>query len=327
MAEYTVVDYDEEMDVKPDIDELQAAAQIESIHEFNSIVDGCGDGNDEGTQSLSDIHIQQRLLIMESRLDDLEEKIEQKFQTMMRKQDSNFAVITSKLDILQKSLSHLHRPANHSFLSPPPAKKVAVVSNTNKHIPQQIVTPTETDCDSDPDVVEIVHPPIQTPSRPLAPPKKLVFPVPMIMTVIGKRPNPVPVLPRAITTINPEEILRFRPLVKTMSDMAVFEKNLQITSYRQSVLTNISMIGGNSLQSEIANIIKSLMSNVVQANYSFKGAKGKDSFNSTLCWDVVRQCVQERYPGTTIDQVRKGVSDLLRNAPGKLKSYVRKVGN
>lgn len=298
--------FDEEIEIKQEIeDDLPAPTRMECLAKFLNL-----DGDEPQARSvhtLPDIQIQQRLLIIEGRLDDLEEKIDQKFQTMMRKQDNNFARIIAKMDMLQNSID-LKRGAAQVNSHAPPAKKLAIAS------PQQSSWISHRE---DSTVVQRpMYKPIQPPNLV---PKKLPF---IPVSFVKKRVSSVPILPR--NAANPEEILMSRPLNKTMSDMEFFEMNLLVPSYRKSVLTNIKMIGGNSIPSEIGNIVKSLLSNEVQASYSFHGAQGKRSFNTTKTWDVIRQCVQERYPGTTIDQVKKGVSDLLRNAPGKLRSMMTK---
>lgn len=289
LTEYSVF---EEMDIKPDIDDSHPP------EELNNLLGGCDGHEPVGAQTLPEIQIQQRLHIIEARLDDIEEKIDQKFQTMIRKQDKCFALIARKLDMTLSSLNH-KRPSTATFN--PTAPKRMALSNNNVVIPHKSETVESP-------LLEEILPKSHQPA-----PKKVIH-HPVKLRLVAD-----PTKSTFNIELNPEEILRCRPLVKTVSDMKDFETNLLIPSYRQSVLTNIKMIGGNSMTSEIGNIVKSLLSNTVQANYSFKGARGKICFNLTNTWDVIRQCVQERYPGTTVDQVKKGVSDYLRNAPGKLR--------
>lgn len=301
---------DEEIQIKTEMeDDFPVPTRIDCLEEFNNMLDGGGD-QPVGAQTLPDIQIQQRLLIIEGRLDDLEEKIDQKFQTMMRKQDNNFARIIAKMDMLQKSMDiNVKRRAVQVSSQAPPPKRLAIAN------PQQSLWIPN---NREGSVVKFAVEHKSVPPPKIIAPPKAVYP----FSFVKKRVSSMPIHPK--NAANPEEILMSRPLVKTVSDMEAFEMNLLLPTYRKSVLTNIKMIGGNSMQSEIGNIVKSLLSNVVQSNYSFHGAQGKGSFHSTKTWDVIRQCVMERYPGTTIDQVKKGVSDLLRNAPGKMRSMMIK---
>lgn len=119
---------------------------------------------------------------------------------------------------------------------------------------------------------------------------------------------------------DPLNILKAKPLIKTMNDMRSFERYLQINTYRWEVLRNIKRLGGSSMTAETMSVMRTLLSNVVQAHYTYQGLrKGKENFSTTMTWDLIRECIQARYPNATVDDIRKVVMDMLKNAPARIK--------
>lgn len=314
---YEVMTLDEEMDIKPDINDISAKIEQESFLNTNDAFQ----------------EIQNRLQNIEERLDTMADNFERKLDLMYSKYESKIEKLLGKLETVHRALIvRLANPLSHQSSKvintiPLAESKIAVPNSTAtlnvpEIQPKKVMVPAK--------VLTIKKEPL-----PLVPvensPRKIVSKVTVkrVNSQISPKPiakikrlNPVPIRPKNIPrNLDPDEILRSRPFIKTMNDMIFFEINLQdFQYYRPNVIQNIMKIGGNSMNSEIHNIFKILLSNQVQANYSFRGLKGKKNFSSTATWDLIWECILARHSMATMEHVKNTVSHILKNAPQRLKN-------
>lgn len=254
-----------------------------------------------------------KIQYLQSRLEDLEEKIEQKYNSLARKQDTHFSIIMVKLNWIQK-----HIVEN---------RKSSVIESVE---PEHISIEVEALQESPSELKDTISPQKLESYRKVKPTpvKRVISQSPLkkarlegsISTVKSLTPKPQIKSGSVSPQFDPARILKTKPLVKTMKDMEEFEGYLQIPGYRAEVLKNVMRLGGTTMQMETLNVLKTLLSNVVQAHYTYQGLrKGKENFSLTHTWDIVRECIQTRHPTATKDEIRKVVMDSLRNAPGRIK--------
>lgn len=313
---------------------------------------------------------------LQAKLEDLEEKIEQKYSSFERKQENNFRMVIAKLNWIQKMLDlDKQRPSvispkmpPQTVTSPPPipteAHEISEIfeSKPVPTVPKESPPPLK--LKAGPRPVSIIQ--VQAKSNALkgivniSKATKRIIPLEKTAASDYKKscpsfdfvalPEPVKIVqmkspssgldrkenptaekiessvpPKTKAEMiphqfDPARILKTKPLIKTMTDMKSFERYLLIASYRAEILRNIKRLGGTSMTTETMGVMRTLLSNVVQAHYTYQGQrKGKENFSMTMTWDLIRECMQARYPTATVDNIRKVVMDMLRNAPARIK--------
>lgn len=306
---------------------------------------------------------------LQTKFEDLEEKIDQKYRSLERKQENNFNMIMTKLNWIQKNMM-LEKQKQQAVISPPrnpspppplqedeyvpvsPAvstpqdksiiplklrggprstsiKNTKVVRTTalrgitNYKTPKVVVNRLLSSATSDLNTKKAspsfdfvaIHEPIK--NNDSIRKSSSAGEVKRVSEAAGVPKAKAEMIPNQF---DPARILKSKPLLKTMNDMVYFERYLQIATYRAEILKNLKRLGGSSMQVEIMNMMRTLLSNVVQAHYTYQGQrKGKENFSMTMTWDLIRECIQTRYPDSTIEQVRKVVMDMLKNAPARIK--------
>lgn len=300
---------------------------------------------------------------LQSKLDDLDEKIEQKHNSLCRKQEVFFSMVTSKLNWIQKNmvLNKSDTPSTVTrtnalskaavsplVLSRPPVTFIPVLP-TPKIEPSSTSQASSTSLQSPLKVIRVISTPLKKKMinitainkgtkrmKPDENPEELSSnkkscPETVKITAIKRldnsvkktesSPPPPPQNPDKFPgQFDPSKIFKVKPLIKNFNDMRTFENCLQMPSYRAEVLKRLKRLGGSSMAAEIVGVMRTLLSNVVQAHYTYQGLRrGKENFSKTQTWDVIRECIQSRYSTATVEDIKKVVMDMLRNAPARIK--------
>ncbi|XP_054718217.1 uncharacterized protein LOC129227652 isoform X2 [Uloborus diversus] len=94
---------------------------------------------------------------------------------------------------------------------------------------------------------------------------------------------------------------------------------VKISSFRQSLLTSLSVAGGNNVKTFIFNVLQKLMLDDIAELYSFTGEPSmphtlKNTFEKTEVYNLILEVCRNTFSDTKEPTVREAVRDWLRQA-------------
>ncbi|KAF5299072.1 hypothetical protein FQR65_LT19527 [Abscondita terminalis] len=93
--------------------------------------------------------------------------------------------------------------------------------------------------------------------------------------------------------------------IKSFDELEVFENS--VSTKKDCLIKNISLVGGNTLRHYITLMLKKLLTKDLALEYSAKGRKGKKKFVETKLYPLLLDAVRIRYPLATDTEVAQCV--------------------
>ncbi|CAH0547437.1 unnamed protein product [Brassicogethes aeneus] len=114
----------------------------------------------------------------------------------------------------------------------------------------------------------------------------------------------------------PEKTLQSEiKIMNTTDDLKEFDLKLNNKGYFKTMLINLSLIGGNSLNETIRNVMKRLLAHRLQLQCNWTGKLGKHNFSSHKNLNnLIVETVRLKYKESTVVEIENTIKTWLRGA-------------
>ncbi|XP_076857404.1 uncharacterized protein LOC143511712 [Brachyhypopomus gauderio] len=102
---------------------------------------------------------------------------------------------------------------------------------------------------------------------------------------------------------------------ESTEDLEGLCSRLQDPAYRKKMIRYLSLQGGGSLGDAVRRMLRKIGSNSLWTEYSFKGRKGKLSFEGLPINDVIIRACNKCYPEAKCQEIEDMIAVTLKHAP------------